>query len=237
MKSLKYLAALAAFLCLMLASNASFAQVACTPGSNYLTATAAGAIVPGTVDSTNHCDDCTSILTLPFPVRIYEQGPFLSVTLSSNGNIQFVGANASLGNICLPDASFSNTIYLHWDDMRTDQISPSCATFPPPGCGIFTSISGVAPNRIFNIEYRAGYFGLAGTANFEVRLHEADANFEVIYGTITAGGASATSGVQRTTGAGGTFTQFSCNTAIPLNTQVSYTCTLVPVELLGFGVE
>ena len=36
--------------------------------------------------------------------------------------------------------------------------------------GIFTSISGTAPNRIFNIEWRAQFFPGVGGANFELRL-------------------------------------------------------------------
>ena len=40
------------------------------------------------------------------------------------------------------------------------------------GFGIFTSVSGTAPNRIFNIEWRAQYFPGSGSANFELRLYE-----------------------------------------------------------------
>ena len=41
----------------------------------------------------------------------------------------------------------------HWDDLRTDQ-QPGCAAFPGGTCGIFTSVTGTPPNRIFNIEWR-----------------------------------------------------------------------------------
>ena len=52
--------------------------------------------------------------------------------------------------------------------------------------GIFTSISGTAPNRIFNIEWRAAYYNSADqTVNFEVRLYEGQTAFDVVYGTIT----------------------------------------------------
>ena len=236
MKSLKFLAVSAVFLCLILAAGNSYAQSACVANTNYTTTTQPGvAIVPGTVDVGNHCDDCvTAGLATPFPVRIYNQGPFTTYNVSSNGNLQFVSINASLGNVCLPTATMDSAIFGHWDDLRTDQISPSCTIFPT-GCGVFTSTSGVAPNRIFNIEWRTGYFGVAGTTNWEIRLHEANALFEIVYGTITNGGVSATSGVQRDTGS--FFTQFSCNTAIPNATQVTYTCPLVPVELMGVSVE
>ena len=55
------------------------------------------------------------------------------------------------------------------------------------GFGIFTSVSGNAPNRIFNIEWRAQYFPGSGSANFELRLYEGQRRFDVIYGTLTNG--------------------------------------------------
>src|SRR6476660_1315859 len=74
--------------------------------------------------------------------------------------------------------------------------------------GIFTSISGTAPNRIFNIEWRAQYFPGSGTANFELRLYEGQSRFDIIYGTLTNGNTSATAGVQKNDT---TFTQYFCN--------------------------
>ena len=51
-----------------------------------------------------------------------------------------------------------------------------------------TSTSGVAPNRIFDIEYRTAYYsGGAGIPlNYEVRLYEGLTEFDVIYGTVPA---------------------------------------------------
>ena len=76
------------------------------------------------------------------------------------------------------------------------------------GFGIFTSISGTAPNRIFNIEWRAQYFPGSGSANFELRLYEGQTRFDVIYGTVTNGNTSATAGVQKNDTA---FDQYFCN--------------------------
>ena len=57
---------------------------------NYTTNTQTGqAIVPGSADIGNHCDDCTSPLTFPFPVSIYGT-QYTSAVASSNGNIQFM---------------------------------------------------------------------------------------------------------------------------------------------------
>ena len=46
---------------------------ACGANTNYAIATATGTIVAGTADSGNHCDDCNTQITLPFPFRLYDQ--------------------------------------------------------------------------------------------------------------------------------------------------------------------
>ena len=75
------------------------------------------------------------------------------------------------------------------------------------GYGIFTSISGNAPNRIFNIEWRNQYYPGTGTANFELRLYEGQGRFDIIYGTVDNGNTSSTAGVQRDNA---TYTQYFC---------------------------
>ena len=73
---------------------------------------------------------------------------------------------------CLPWATHDYSIYPYWDDLYLVN----------SGFGIFTSTSGTAPNRIFNIEWRSQYFPGSGSANFEVRLYEGQGRFDVIYG-------------------------------------------------------
>src|SRR5207245_2853874 len=45
----------------------------CPTGAyNYVTSTTTGnTIVPGTTDTNNHCDDCTTAINFPFPVSFY----------------------------------------------------------------------------------------------------------------------------------------------------------------------
>src|SRR5207253_866238 len=89
----------------------------------------------------------------------------------------------------------------------------SCANYGASGCGIFTSMSGSAPNRIFTIEWRTVYFNNnAQLANFEVRLYEGQTRFDVIYDQVDQNGLRATIGVQGD-GSYGNNTQVSCNTA------------------------
>src|SRR5207302_1911491 len=101
-------------------------------------------------------------------------------------------------NNCLPWTGHTYIILPYWDDLYLVN----------SGFGIFTSISGTAPNRIFNIEWRAQYFPGSGTANFELRLYEGQTRFDVIYGTVTNGNTSATAGVQRDDAC---FAQYYCN--------------------------
>jgi hypothetical protein len=200
---------------------------ACLVGSAYTITSGTGAvIVPGTTFVVgSNVDDGVVNIPLPFTVVLYDQS-FNSVGASSNGNLQFLTADINWTNICLPNAPFSTSILPHWDDMLLTGATD----------GIYTSVSGVAPNRIFNIEWRGGYFSGGGTANFEVRLHENTPNFETIYGVVTQTGTSATIGVQRDPGT--LFTQFECNTGgLTTGQQLTFTCPTTPVELMGFGIQ
>jgi choice-of-anchor B domain-containing protein len=183
----------------------------CGSAGNYATANVSGTIVPGVTDIGNHCDDCTTSITFPFPVTVYDQ-VYTSANVSSNGNLQFVSSDTAYSNVCLPDATHDTTIYPYWDDLYTVN----------SGYGIYTTVLGSAPNRTFVIEWRDQYYPGSGTANFEVLLHENTPNFEIVYGTITNGNTSATAGVQRDTGS--RFTQYFCNGTGGASTgQVNYT--------------
>jgi hypothetical protein len=172
--------------------------------SGYVIGQIAGNIVPGTLDIGNHCDDCATLISLPFAYTLYDQ-TFTQVYVSANGRLDFV-TNHVINNVnnCLPappdpNGPFDYTISAYWDDLRTD-IGAS---------GIFTSVSGVFPNRIFNVEFNAVYFlNNAQIAHFEVRLYEGQARFDVIYSFLARGNTSATAGVQKSDT---NLTQYFCN--------------------------
>ena len=106
--------------------------------------------------------------------------------------------------------SHNYTVFPYWDDQRTDNLGwVGCTGYPGGTCGVYTSVSGTAPNRIFNIEWRAVYFAnTALSANYELRLYEGQTRFDVIYGSVANGNSSATAGVQKDNT---TFTQYFCN--------------------------
>ena len=171
--------------------------------SYAITQSSGVAIVPGTTDIGNHCDDCTTTIGLPFPYTFYGQ-IFNNATLSSNGNLQFLSGDSAYNNSCLPNSGFNYAILPLWDDLYTADTAS--------GQGIFTSTSGSAPNRIFNIEWRAQPCCSSGppTLNFEIRLYEGQTRLDIIYGTLNGnGGSSATVGIQKDTGS--VFSQFECN--------------------------
>ena len=115
-----------------------------------------GTIVPGIIDTGNHGED--QVLTLRFPSPIWPAEQItLSINVSVNGNAQFTTSDVDyLSNTCLPWSGHDCTIFPYWDDLRTDDNSGS-HWLPGDTCGIYTSVSGMAPNRIFNIEWRAVY--------------------------------------------------------------------------------
>ena len=170
----------------------------CTP-DHYTISEIGGSIVAGTtLVPGSQCDDCVNTVALPFSYTLYDQA-FNAINLSSNGNAQFTTTDSAFTSICLPWLAHDYSIFPYWDDLDMD----AGGAF-----GIYTSVSGSAPNRIFNIEWRAQYFPNTGTANHELRLYEGQTRFDVIYGTVSNGNTSATAGVQKNDS---TFDQYFCN--------------------------
>src|SRR5262245_46565072 len=189
------------------AFSGSYTVQGCPPADHYIISQIGGSIVAGTTDIGNHGDDLVTTIPLPFSYTLYGN-TFTSINLSSNGNAQFTTTDSAFTNVCLPWTAHNYAIFPYWDDQRTDAQS-GCSGFPGGTCGIFTSISGTAPNRIFNIEWRTVYFSSpTQSANHELRLYEGQTRFDVIYGAVALGNSSATAGVQN----GDTvFTQYFCN--------------------------
>jgi hypothetical protein len=174
--------------------------------ANYLVAQSTGTVAPGATPVTGFTcaspvpgDDCTATVALPFSYTFYDLA-FSSVNVSTNGHLQFNSNVPGLPlDACLPLTTYSYAILAHHGDL----------TIGGANEGIFTSVSGSAPNRIFNIEWRASQLsGLTGSLNFEIRLYEGQARFDIVYGTVPGAGRMATVGAQQGTGA--TMTEFEC---------------------------
>jgi hypothetical protein len=165
-------------------------------GCQYVFTQGTDTIVPGDTNIGSDCDECDTFIPLPFNFQLYGT-TYIGVNVSSNGRLDFVNANEPGGFItaCLPSPPsyvtgmpYDNTIFPLWQDMRTDATLDGCANFPGATCGVFTAVTGSAPNRIFNIEWRTVlYWDETAPQNFEVRLYENDPNgrFDVVFGTLT----------------------------------------------------
>ena len=150
------------------------------------------------------------------------------MNVASNGSLDLIGTQAPFTHGCqvLPNTLWTMAILPYQDDLRTDNISfTGCNVFPGATCGVFTSVTGTAPNRNFNIEWRAVHFADTTTSvNFEVVLHESQTSFDVIYGATSDSGLDETSGVQASSA--GPATTFSCGTATLTNgLKVTYMCS------------
>ena len=188
----------------------------CTTCTDYTLASGTSTFGSGVTDIGSHCDDCDTPVTLPFPVQLYDQSFATTVQAGSNGHLTFGVDNATFGITCSP-FGVAGTTYAdapYWTDQRTDTTG-GCASFPGGTCGIFTTTTGSAPNRIFYIEWRTVYFGSnTDTLNYEVALHE-DCNppFEFIYNTInpasTGNDSELVVGVKKDDSI---FNQFGCDT-------------------------
>ena len=192
-----------------------------TPCTSYTVTTGAGAIVPGTVDTGSHCDDCATTVALPFSFTLYDQ-TFATVQVGSNGFMSFGAVDNFFYSGCLPDATDTYTIF----PFEVDQITGAT------GKGIFTSVSGTAPNRVFNIEWRACQYNGAttclanGDTSYEVQLVEGTSTFRIIFGTM--GSATATVGAVGVEKNGTVFTQYSCNAGGTTGQQLTFTAQICP---------
>ena len=156
---------------------------------NYAYTVGTGSIVPGTADTGNHTDDDSTVITLPFSYTLYDH-ELHHVTVGSNGHLTFGTVNNAFSATCMPQATTTYAIFPY----RTDQCTGACGSDTGTNLGIFTSTSGTAPNRIFNIECRTAYYNSGQTTNiplnYEVRLYEGQTDFDVIYGTMSTLGAA-----------------------------------------------
>jgi len=191
------------------------------PATNYNFVSETGTTAPtGSTLVTGSQDDNVIVpVTLPggFAFQVYGT-PVTQLRADTNGVLVFnVGTvSSSINNGALPSAAYAApSLFPFWDDL---DLRTTVAT----GGGIYTQVTGVAPNRSFDIQWRAVRFvsgaatPVAPTIVFTVRLFETTNRIEVFYTTVIgngggASGSSATVGIQAA-GTGTVLTSFSVNT-------------------------
>src|SRR5205085_3980539 len=180
---------------------------------SYQVTQSTGTIVPGTTKLTfANTDDGTATVALPFSYTLFNAS-FSSANIATNGDLQFNSNSTDYFGFaegCFPLSRLAYAILPHWADLTVGGANE----------GVFTSTTDPdndpnTPNRIFNIEWRASFFGSTpGSLNFEVRLYEGQSRFDIIYGSLVGGGREASVGVQRE--GGGTFVEYECGGSTPL---------------------
>jgi hypothetical protein len=184
------------------AFTGDYTVLGCPPPDYVITQTTGASIVPGTIDTTNHCDDCATQVTLPFPVYLYGV-QYTTAFVESDGNFQFTTSNGIYVNTCLPASSlqFGPTIFPDWYDQNT-----ACT-----GTGIYSTVTGTAPNRVLYYEYRDGDYPTCTARDYELVFYENNPSaFSIIYAASVNGGNPGTVGVQNVDGTH--FTEYECNT-------------------------
>jgi len=179
----------------------------CIP--SYTLTLGGSTFVPGDTDVGNHCADCSSPLTLPFPVTLYDQ-TFTTAEVGSNGHLTFGSAYDDPNITCWPSTQGTYVLAPYW----ADQCTTDCGNTTCPDCGIFTTTTGSAPNRVFYIEFRTQYNNQStDLLDYEIALYEnGNPPFRFIYNHIVRAPAPNDSqlviGVKRDDT---TFTQFICD--------------------------
>jgi hypothetical protein len=204
--------------------------VGAPPGDYVFAASTGGTIAPnGTRVTGSRGDEIWVNVPVPtgFSFKVYDTvvngGTDISAT--ENGVLMIRPADASLdsySNGTLPSVLFGNAtpaLFPYWDDLDMRVASAAGSNG-----GIFTLLTGTAPNRVFQIEWRGVRYGGTAMLDFAVLLHENSDQFEFVYANSVDNGASATIGAQ----AGYTqplYTQYSYNTAnvVPAGTVLSAT--------------
>ncbi len=102
----------------------------------YIITPASDPIVPGTIDIGNHCADCGTLVTLPFPFVLYDQ-TFSAVTVSASGRLSFACNNEPGYSMirCLPvspdSCPYDFTIFPSWHDWYTGTDAVGCSRHSP----------------------------------------------------------------------------------------------------------
>jgi len=134
-------------------------------------------------------DEGAELLPLGFAFDLYGT-PYTEVYVGANGTLIFELPLSPPHGTCLP-TPLGPTIAVWWDDLD------------PAGAGVWTRTGGAAPNRQFEVQWRASH--AAGGDPIDVRavLHEGSDEITLCYVDTTTGtprddGAFATAGVQAT---------------------------------------
>jgi hypothetical protein len=127
------------------------------------------------------CDDCSTTIQSPFPIRFAGADPGLTTLhVSSNGILSSTTPISDFTNQLLPSFVASTIIAPFWDDL-----------FAPAGGSIRFAVLGEAPSRQLVIEYRAvPHISASGAGTFQVIFFENSPNIRFNYADVQFGASS-----------------------------------------------
>ncbi|HEX6074948.1 MAG TPA: S8 family serine peptidase, partial [Micromonosporaceae bacterium] len=177
-----------------------------TDSAGYSCDSATGGYVPGTQRLPLYGDDSITEITLPFQVSLYGDG-HSTASVSTNGWISFEETYYSpYANTPIPNPDIPNSVlYPLWDDLYVDSLS-----------GVYTGVTGTAPNRTFIVEWRnvSFYADASARVSFEAMISESGVvtfHYAGVDNVREAGG-YATVGLENSTGT--VAFQYSYNEAV-----------------------
>ncbi|MFD2082197.1 carboxypeptidase regulatory-like domain-containing protein [Actinopolymorpha cephalotaxi] len=139
-------------------------------------------------------DEGYTTIDLPFRALLYGTA-YQQVNVTVNGFVNFTDPVNNYANVAVPNPDQPNAaIYAFWDDLTLDDLS-----------GVYTGVSGTAPNRSFVIEWRNANFWLTDLRiDAEIVLHE-NGDIELAWRNIDPTdaqerGNSATTGIENADG-------------------------------------
>ena len=204
---------LLAFVLPLLVSQAALAQlnyVATACNDPYVQAQGqAGTTLIGTGD------DVQFTVNLPFNYTLYTTS-YTQIRVSTNGFVVFQpGTDRGLGNGALPTATAGAALYPFWDDLQTVGANVNS--------GVYQRVDGVAPNRIFTLEwFQIGHFSAVSgqEITFQVRLFEGSNRLQYKYFDTSFGGGQSTldNGLSATVGLEGPLPAPRPSTLVGFNT-------------------
>jgi hypothetical protein len=138
--------------------------------------------IPGT-------DDGITGVPLPFSFEYFGTAFAGNLQISMNAWVSFDGIapGSNWVNVTFPNATYTNTIALNWTDIA-----------PHNGGTVRYGTNGVAPNRIFIVEYNnTPFVGNTGTATMQLQLYETTNEIRMVTTNFNPSGGTNTMGLNQ----------------------------------------
>lgn len=141
-------------------------------GYAHIVRTIGATQITGGTDVGNHLDDVATQITPPFNITMYGVS-YNKISVSPNANIQFGTTLSDYFPNTIPHSTFTTAIYVFFYDNMSSSADR----------GIYTSFSGTAPNRQYNVEFRLYRLNTTYSINGTVTFYENKPDyFEIVYG-------------------------------------------------------